>query len=176
VWVLRHAKARVEPRGRGGDHERELARRGEADAAALGERVRSGADGFEMAELDLPELVLCSTATRTVQTLDRVIGGFTGAPPVEYRRSIYAASAEGLLNELRSASDDVGSIMIVGHNPGSAELVVGLLAREDGPGRRRVETKGFPTCAVGVLRVSADRWSSLDWGCATLLGLFVPPF
>lgn len=176
VWVMRHAKARTDPPGRGDDHERELSARGRSDARALAVRLGYGGDRLGLGEREMPGLVLCSTAVRTVETLDEVLRGFERRPVVEYKRSLYGASAEGMLNELRGSCDDFDSIMLVGHNPSSAELVMRLVGSEDESGRRAIEQRGFPTCAVGVLRVAADDWASVDWGCSTLLGLFKPPF
>jgi phosphohistidine phosphatase len=164
VWILRHAKAVPDPPSGKTDHERTLALRGRRDADALGKRLADPGFG----PVDLPELVLCSTATRTVKTAERALASLEHPPPMEYRRSLYGASTEDVLDELRGIEDDVSSVMVVGHNPTAHDLVVSL-DRGSGP-------KSFPTCALAVFRLPAKRWPDLDRGTGKLLGLFTPPY
>lgn len=164
LWILRHAKAVPDPPDGKTDHERPLAPRGRRDADALGKRLAE--PGFGPAEL--PELVLCSTATRTVKTAQRALASFDRPPPVDYRRALYGASTEDVLDELRGVGDEYGSVMVVGHNPTAHDLVVSL-DREAGP-------KAFPTCALAVFRLPVDRWRDIARGRGTLLGLYTPPF
>ena len=78
LWLLRHAKTVPDPPAGKTDHERPLAPRGRRDADALARRLEADRLGFKAA--DLPGLVLCSTAVRTVQTAERVLPG-PGRPP-----------------------------------------------------------------------------------------------
>ena len=164
VWILRHAKAVPDPPSGKSDHERTLAPRGRRDADALGKRLAE--PGF--VPVGLPELVLCSTATRTVKTAERALASLEHPPPVDYRRSLYGASTDDVLDELRGVGSDISSVMVVGHNPTAHDLVVSL-DRASGP-------KSFPTCALAVFRLPAERWSNLDRGTGKLLGLYTPPY
>lgn len=164
LWILRHAKAVADPPAGKTDHERPLAPRGRRDADALGKRLAEPGFGPD----ELPDLVLCSTATRTVKTAQRALASLDHPPPVEYRRSLYGASTDEVLEELRGVEEGFGSVMVVGHNPTAHDLVVSL-DREAGP-------KSFPTCAVAVFRFPVDRWSDVDRGSGALLGLYTPPF
>lgn len=134
LLVLRHAKAEV---GLGlADHERPLADRGRRDSAAMGDFLR--ARGLE------PDLVLCSTALRTRQTLE----GLGLSAPVRFERSIYTADGRDLLDLVRLAgaeAEDAGTILLVGHNPAVHELVIVV-------GNEQVED--FPTCSLGVIELA----------------------
>jgi phosphohistidine phosphatase len=63
--------------------------------------------------------------------------------------------------------DDERTVLIVGHNPGLAELAVGLAAPPPDP------PSGFPTAAIAVLALSGD-WASAGPGEARLLAFAVP--
>jgi len=173
VWLLRHAKTRSNPPKGGGDHDRRLSPRGRRDAGALGERLAEHRPlGFERG--DLPQLVLCSTARRTVETVELAFAPLRDPPPVRYTRALYTADPDDVLGELHSLDDDTTSVMVVGHNPTAAELAVALVARGD-PARREVES-GLPTCALAVYRFGAAAWSDVGFGSGDLAGFFTPPF
>jgi phosphohistidine phosphatase len=162
LWLLRHAKAsQYGP----SDHERPLAPRGRRDAEALGRRLAD--PGF--AGGDRPALVLCSTAARTVETAERVLAGLADPPPVEYRRALYGASPEEVLDQLRQVDDEVRSVMVVGHNPTAQALAAGM-------GRKPAPDRAFPTCALAVFRLRAGHWADVARGTGTLEGLFAPPY
>jgi len=176
LWLLRHAKAVTDPPPGGTDHERPLAPRGRRDADALARRLGPDGDRLGLPPDAMPGIVLCSTATRTVQTAERVLAGLAPAPPVTYLRSLYGASHEQVLGELALADDAVGSVMVVGHNPAMHDLIAALPSVEDVDGRRRIENGGVPTCALAVFALGVGRWSAAAEGIATLVSLSTPPY
>ena len=84
--------------------------------------------------------------------------------------SLYAASAEQLVTELRRLDDQVNTVVLIGHNPGVADLV-DLLAAASATGR--VAIGKFPTATVAVLSV-AGPWSALRPACAILESFWAP--
>jgi len=142
LLVLRHAKAEA---GLGlADHERPLAERGLRDSAAMGDFLR--ARGL------LPDLVLCSTALRTRQTLERL----RLEAPVRFERAIYTGDGHDLLELVHLAgaeAEDAGTILLVGHTPAVHELVITT-------GNESVED--FPTCALGVIEL--ESWAAHGGG------------
>ncbi|MGD0557475.1 MAG: histidine phosphatase family protein [Streptosporangiaceae bacterium] len=152
--LMRHAKSDY-PDGIP-DHERPLAARGRRDAPRMGEWIRD--NGY------LPDLVLCSTAQRTRQTWDLVATELGGSPAVTYDPRIYEASTLGMLMLVRELPGDTSTAMIVGHNPGTAELVAGLTGQR---------VTSFPTATVAIVRI-AGQWGSVAPGEATLLALVTP--
>jgi phosphohistidine phosphatase len=158
LYLLRHAKSSWDDPTLA-DKERPLAPRGRRDAKLLAEHLRR--------ERIAPELVLCSPAVRTRQTLELV------RPPgrIAFLDALYGASCDELLERLRSLPDTVASVMLIGHNPGLQELALELAS--GGSGLEQLEAK-FPTAALATLSIVSGRWSSLASGDAILTGYVVP--
>ncbi len=176
LWLLRHAKTVPDPPPGGTDHERPLAPRGRRDADALARRLGPGGDRLGLPPDALPQVVLCSTATRTVQTAERALAVLDPAPAVTFLRSLYGAPPEGVLDELRLVDDGARAAMVIGHNPTMHLLTEALSSAEDRAGRRQVERRGVPTCALALFEVPVDHWSALALGTATLVSLSTPPY
>ena len=83
-----------------------------------------------------PQLVLCSDARRARETLEGVVPGLD-TPEVRFEDGLYAASAESLLERLRSLPDDIEEVLLVGHNPGLRDVLL-LLAE---PGELRASAR-----------------------------------
>src|SRR5262245_6241843 len=112
LYLLRHAKSSWKDTSLP-DHDRPLAGRGRRAAKAIAGHLRE--QGIE------PELVLCSTARRARETLERIEPAL-GASALCLEDELYAAGAPALLERLRSVPDPVGSVMLIGHNPALEEL------------------------------------------------------
>ena len=160
LLLLRHAKSSwVDPTLP--DHDRPLASRGRRDA----ERIAKHLAGLEFE----PELVLCSSAVRTRETLELVRPALASSK-VLFEDGLYGASSDELLARIRVVPDAVGSVMLIGHNPGLEQLA--LLLASSGDELRRLETK-FPTAALATLAVETT-WSRLAPGDAILTAYIVP--
>jgi len=151
--VLRHAKSSWEHEGLA-DHERPLNERGEREATRMGTYLRDVDEP--------PELVLCSSALRTRQTLERL---HLGGARVEVEDELYGAPASALIERLRELHGE-DSVLLIGHNPGVHGLVMVLAG--DGEHLHDVAT-GFPTCALATLEFDGT-WAGLGQGTATLTG------
>jgi phosphohistidine phosphatase len=142
--LLRHAKA-VKGSEAPSDEARELAARGRRDAAAAGAALEDL--GFK------PDLALVSTATRTRETADLALQGFTAE--VRYEDALYHAAPEGLWDAF--ASTDAETVLIVGHNPGIGELVSLLIAQaHDGSRAARDFAGNFSTAALAVFEIRGE--------------------
>jgi phosphohistidine phosphatase len=157
LYLLRHAKSSWKDHGLA-DHDRPLAPRGRRAAKAIGRYLRD--QGIE------PELVLCSSATRARETLERIALARAQIEP-----ELYRAGADTLAARLHQVPAAVASVMLIGHNPGMQELAL-LLARP-GPELGELEAK-FPTGALATLALPGPDWRTLDRGTAELIG-FVRP-
>ena len=163
IDLLRHAKSSWDDPGLA-DPERPLARRGVKATVRIREHLRRS--GFA------PDLVLCSPAVRTVETLDRVRDGLPGDLRIETEDDLYAADAGYLLARLQRLPESTSSALVVGHNPGISDLALGLAKGGDEEAVERMRRK-YPTGGLATLRV--DRaWRDLDWGTATLQAFVVP--
>ncbi|MEW5808524.1 MAG: histidine phosphatase family protein [Actinomycetota bacterium] len=158
--LMRHAKSEY-PDGVS-DHRRPLAPRGQREAALAGEWIRTS-----VAPVDA---VLCSTATRTRQTLERT--GITA--PATFSDRLYEATPGIVIEEINALADDPATLLVVGHEPVMSSLALGLAdeATADGDAAQRLSAK-FPTSAIAVLRVGAP-WARLQLGGAELVDFHVP--
>lgn len=152
LLLLRHAKSDY-PDGVT-DRERPLAERGVREAALAGEWITASVDSVDA--------VLCSTATRTRQTLERT--GITA--PVLYVDRLYDASPGVVIEEINSVpsnfDEEISTLLIVGHEPAMSMLSMGLADEEstNNPTAKDLSLK-FPTSSVAVLRSTApwDQWA-----------------
>jgi phosphohistidine phosphatase len=159
VYVLRHAKSSWDDPGLA-DHDRPLNERGRRAAKAMRRHLQE--QGIA------PDVVLCSSALRARQTLERLAPALASSV---VEPQLYGAGARTLLNRLRALPDGVDSVMLVGHNPGLQELVLGLAAPS--LERDRVALK-FPTAALATLAFDAARWVALGPGAARLVAYTRP--
>jgi phosphohistidine phosphatase len=160
LYLLRHAKSSWDDPTLA-DHDRPLAPRGRRDAKLIAKHLH-GAGG------DL-ELVLCSSAVRTRETLELLRPALAGAT-VMVEEELYGASSDDLLARVRLVPDPVASVLLIGHNPGLHELALWLATA--GEELERLELK-FPTAALATL-VLATTWSRLAPAGATLEAYVVP--
>ena len=148
ITLIRHAKA--EDDGVTQDHARALNARGLNDAAELGAWLKS--------HDAVPQVVLCSTAKRTRQTLEQL--GLEQTPVLLTDRA-YLATAEELLALLREMDDAVTHVGVIAHNPGLHQLAASLAGtyakRED---EDRLLLK-FPTSTCAQFTTDAAAWQAL---------------
>jgi phosphohistidine phosphatase len=116
-----------------------------------------------------PELVLCSTARRARETYERIEAALTHSS-VRYEPGLYRATGDELLERLRAVPDDVGALMVIGHNPAIEELAL-TLARPS-PARDELQSK-FPTAALATLEFDGG-WPELQPDGTTLVAFTRP--
>jgi phosphohistidine phosphatase len=147
------------------DHERPLAERGRRDAPLAGRWLRDHGH--------VPDRVICSTARRTRETWQLASGYLDASPPVTYDRRLYGADLWRLLDVVAECSGDIGTLLLVGHDPGMQELTLHLAGDAAGDALERVRSK-FPTGAIATLAITSS-WAELGAGSADLTGFVVPP-
>jgi phosphohistidine phosphatase len=118
--LVRHAKSAWPDEVH--DTERPLNKRGRRDAPATGRWLR--------AHVGHVDAVVCSPAARTRETWGLIAAELARAPDPIFDERVYAATAETLLAVVRGIPDDVGSALLLGHNPGVADLVTVLTGAE----------------------------------------------
>ncbi|MBL6455114.1 histidine phosphatase family protein [Belnapia sp. T6] len=166
LLLLRHAKSSWDD-PRLPDHARPLNARGKHAAVAMATAMR---------ELGLsPDVVLVSSARRTLQTLE-ALTPFEGGAIVEPMDALYLAPWSRLLEELRQVPETARSLLLIGHNPGLHDLALALadqavLARGGPDGRRLLE--GYPTGALAEFTI-ASPWRQLEAGGGRLVRFLAP--
>ncbi len=144
------------------DHDRPLAPRGEREAGLAGDWLRSSAPPIDA--------VLCSTATRARETLSRT----QLDAPVTFAEQLYDAFPETVVDEISRVGDEIGTLLVIGHEPTMSDVALGLAdaAGSSQEVAQRISAK-FPTSAIAVLRFDAP-WRDLALGSAVLVEIHVP--
>lgn len=157
---MRHAKSDY-PDGVA-DHERPLAPRGIREAALAGDWIRDFVPPIDT--------VLCSTATRTRQTLARTeITAHT-----EFVERLYGATPGAVIGEINRVASSVTTLMVIGHEPAMALTALGLASQtdSDAAAAERISAK-FPTSAIAILQTE-NPWHELTLGGAALRTFHIP--
>ncbi len=160
LFLLRHAKSSWDDPALA-DHDRPLANRGRRASKRICEHMRR--------EAISPAFVLCSSATRTQQTLELITPALE-APEVSIERGLYGASSAALLDRIRELGSTISSALLIGHQPAVQELALALAG--DGAELARVRAK-FPTAALATL-LFVGEWSTLGPGSAELVAYVKP--
>jgi phosphohistidine phosphatase len=161
LYLLRHAKSSWDD-PRQDDHERPLAPRGVASMKAIAKHLRR--------EGVAPDLVLCSSARRARETLERVLPAL-GDATIEVEDGLYTFDASILLRRIHRVPAAVRSLMLVGHNPAMQDLAGELAA--GGKTLPRLRTK-FPTGALATIEIPRATWLRLKPGDAQLRAFVTP--
>ncbi len=152
--LIRHAKAVDEDVA--GDHARRLSERGRGDAAELGDWLK--------ARQLAPELALCSSASRTRETLAALGNNI----PTILSDRLYLASTNEMLGQIQATDDAVSTLLLVGHNPGAHGLAAALISDYVHDEDADKLLMKFPTAACAVMHFDAASWKDIAPESATL--------
>ena len=150
LTLVRHAHATwKDPQP--SDFERPLTRRGQSEAAVLGQLLLR-------AKL-VPELLVSSGAQRARQTAE-ILARELSLPSnaLRFEESLYLAEAAHILEIAKSPGPRLGHLMIVGHNPCLSELARLLAPRADIP-----EMETATACSMTF---DVNDWQDIEPGSA----------
>jgi len=163
LTLLRHAKSGWDDPVRR-DFDRPLNPRGRRAARTVGQAMKAQGLAFD--------LVLASPARRVVETLEEIAAGY-GAIEPRYDERLYLAAVSTLLDLVRTAPDEAGRLLLVGHNPGLEELALRLARRDGDRLRGEVELK-YPTGTVAEIELEAERWADVKEGMGRIARFIRP--
>jgi phosphohistidine phosphatase len=157
LLLLRHAKSSWDDASMP-DRDRPLNARGRRSAVVMRQAMR---------DLGLvPDLVLVSTARRTMETLE-ALEPWDDAPLVDPLDSLYLANPMQLTAALHGVAETVRSVLLIGHNPGLHDLALSLAGdqalRTRGANERAL-ADGFPTGALAEFVVPGAWWDLREGG------------
>ncbi len=132
--LLRHAKS--DWSGHEGDHDRPLATRGRRQAPDAGRWLAANVDSIDLA--------VVSTAERARSTWGLVSEELDQPPSTRYDDDVYAASVGELLDIVRRLDEALGTVVLVGHNPGLEDLLESLTG----------DRVPLPTSALAVIELT----------------------
>lgn len=155
--LVRHAKAEAAGPS---DHERVLAERGHATAAAVGRWLAE--------RQVVPGAAIVSDAARTRETWEGLLAAAGWSLDATLMGALYAASAQTALDLVRETDAGVDTLVVVGHNPTIASLVE-LLGDGEGDHEASIELmmSGYPPGSVTILTLPGE-WQDLAEGGATV--------
>ncbi len=143
LLIMRHAKSSWKSPGLT-DHERPLKKRGQRDAQRMGKLI------WEMGLT--PDVILSSTARRARDTAGLVAGACGYDGEIICLQEFYPTVPEEVIDVLRNQAAEVGSVLVIGHNPGLEETLY-LLAGAD---------EWLPTSALAQIALPVEEWERLD--------------
>ncbi len=162
--LLRHAKSAWDNPSLA-DFDRPLSSRGRKAAPLVG--------AYLARRRMLPDLVLTSSAERALETLNLVCAGWQTKPTVRRLKSLYLAMPREMLRRLQAVGRDPDCIMLVGHNPGIADLANWLCSHGKSEQRAGLAHK-FPTGAVAVIEFDVEDWADVDAESGHLIDFATP--
>jgi phosphohistidine phosphatase len=158
LLLLRHAKSDWSDDDLD-DHARPLNARGRAAATRMGQYMRD--NGLK------PDLIICSTANRTRETLDRISETMPLDAEVIYDRGMYLAMPDRMLelalDHAAAVGFDPACILVIAHNPGTQSLALELAAEGDPDTIRTLHMK-YPTGSLSVIESDSDSWPDIMKG------------
>lgn len=154
---MRHAKALKESDDLS-DHNRQLSDKGKEDAKVMSESLKK--------ENFIPELIVSSTAKRTHKTAKIIQGNLVLEPSSLLLESdLYEATTSEILHVIRSLSDNLNTVMLVGHNP-SFTGMIGLLSQ--------TFIENLPTSGIAVIQFNFPTWKLIQNKSGNLVWFMYP--
>jgi phosphohistidine phosphatase len=141
LWLLRHAKSSWKDASLQ-DFDRPLKGRGLRNAHTMGRY-------FQKQGL-YPDAIICSPALRTVQTLERIVDVCKWPRHIaDFEPRVYESSSSTLREILTELPEDLGRVLLIGHNPGLEMLLQTLI----GHCPSFPDDKVMPTAAFAQIRI-----------------------
>ena len=166
--LMRHAKSSWD-NADVADFERPLSPRGQRVAPLIGTHLTR--------RKLLPQMVLCSSAKRASSTWELVA---TSLPVpvareirVDHTKALYLAMPREMLKRIQRVPSDVECLLLIGHNPGIADLA-GWLCGGGDQDKRMAMAKKFPTAAVAVIDFNVGSWEEVEADQGTLVDFTTP--
>lgn len=162
LLILRHAESQSMARS---DAARSLTARGIADAESVGTWL--AATGHR------PDRVYVSSAARTRQTWAAVSQAAQWGTDIEaeFLDALYDGGPATALEVIRNAPDDVGTVLVVGHNPTVAALAFGIDDGEGDPNAARARDAGMAPATLVVIETTAP-WAEVDEASGRVVASF----
>jgi phosphohistidine phosphatase len=123
--------------------------------------------------LPKPDLALCSTARRAVDTLGICLGAWGIPLRTNKLKSLYLCGADGLLRRIQATPDSVNTVMLVAHNPDMHDIAV-RLANSGRASKLDALRKKFPTGCFTRFSFDVESWKNVSADSGTLLTFLQP--
>ena len=152
LLVMRHAKSSWQ-KPELEDCERPLNERGRGAARRMGRYFRDSNVTIDLA--------IHSTAERSRETLDLLLGEYGRPVPTEGREELYLSTGALMLDIIGAAPATADTVLVVAHFPGVQEAALTLLGEKGGESADQIRQK-FPTGAVADFHLNIHGWSHVN--------------
>ena len=161
--IMRHAK--TEAFNAKGDFERVLTDKGLKQA----KRVAKGLRDMGL----VPDQIDCSSATRAMQTCERMLKVFGDAPKVDYYQDLYAKGMQAVFDMLAACKDKRHALLVLGHEPTVSLASQWLAGEQSDPGQLDLLNLGMSTAGVAIFGSNAPfrKWGTHE---ANLIAVLTP--
>lgn len=163
LLLLRHAQAL--PATGGNDIDRVLSPKGMDDARALGKTLRQR--GIT------PDQIICSAATRTRQTCEKLLEGLNTEVHTTFTRSIYDATPGDLFQIIQTADSAAKTLLLIGHNPTIYELAIRLAAQGSDTLLNHL-SMGYAPATLSHIETDIESWADIAPDRCRLTALLDP--
>ena len=166
LFLLRHAKSSWEETGQA-DFDRPLNPRGRRQAPQIGQ--------FMAANDMQPELILCSAARRTRETLAALLTSFDRSMTIQIERGLYElGEAGGLAARLAALPAGTRRVLVIGHNPVLEDFALSLIGPGGDDDAARDMALKFPTGGLAHFRLDIDAFADIAERRGQLLSFTIP--
>lgn len=120
----------------------------------------------------LPDLILCSPAVRTRQTLEWIEEALGTDAEVVFDQDLYGIKSDVLFEKLSNLSDQKATVLIVGHNPAISDAIQVLLNRSD----THDLVVGLPAkpSQLAIFHFNSTSWATLNTESFRLESVYEP--
>ena len=126
------------------DHSRPLASRGKKAAELMGI--------FLMEKDEIPDLIICSTAIRAKETLQRAAKAGHWSSSIKFEPEIYGGSPSKILSIAKEQLDSFKSICFIGHEPNFSMFISRTCT---------ISPIRFTTANMAKINFKVDSWKNL---------------
>lgn len=147
------------------DADRPLNPRGQKAAPVIGQ--------FMAANRLFPDLILCSTAQRTRETLAGIMPFLPREGEIRLLRALYDQSEDTYLPQIRKQGGSSRTLLVIGHNPATEETAHELFGTGPTDLKADMEAK-YPSGGLCVLDFDLEDWSKLEPGTGALVHFIKP--
>ncbi len=159
LYLMRNGQT-IHPKCILSDFSRTLSARGLQQTIDISQQIKQSS-------YPMPDCVLCSSATRSMQTLELLIPLFPRAD-IFYRDTLYLAPKERLEQQINNLSNQYQTLLIIAHNNGLQNLLNCLI-------NTPMHTYKLPLSACAMLTLHREiYWRNLCQGTAELNTILRP--
>ncbi|MCX7338582.1 MAG: histidine phosphatase family protein [Alphaproteobacteria bacterium] len=142
--LMRHAQAQLEQFGKN-DRDRAITMAGMHELESIRSQLKTQLAGVE--------LVMCSNAKRTRQTLEGIRPLLPSTTKIDYDDDLYLASYEALWQKVRTIPQQYEIAMIIGHNPAVHQFAQNI--------SMGTNFYGFTTCSLVICESTRNHWQQM---------------